>query len=113
MSLYKEQTETDTIVTKTFQRSYKATVYNPNKGTPSIRYNEEKVTRVTEDSVTTDTTEGLPDFLEKELTVANSGTTFNLLNPTDGSSLGTTATFADVQVLLYSLYFHLATERDS
>lgn len=113
MALYKETTTTESISTKTYQRSYKATVYNPLNKTPSIRYDEETVTEVTEDGATEITSDGISQFLEEQLTTDNASTSFNLLNPLDGSSLGTTSTYADVQVLLYSLYFHLATERDS
>lgn len=112
MPLYNETSTTETVKTTTYDRAYRTTVHNPNNGTPKIVYEEERIKRLN-DNAETDKSVGVVGKLEKELTLANSSTSFPLLNPADGTSLGATATYADVQVLLYSLYFYLAKDRDN
>lgn len=109
MSLYNEETSVETITTTTFDRSYKITVQNPHNGTPSIEFEEETIKRTNDGSTIQDMSLGRISSLKESFT---GSMTFDLLNPLTGDPLGTTATDADLQVLLYSLYFHLATERD-
>jgi hypothetical protein len=113
MSLYNETTVTKTTEITAFDRAYRIEVLNPNAGPKAIRYDEETIERVTQDGVTKDTSKGPIGHLTKQFTPENANTPFNLLNPVTGEALGSTATYADLQVLLYSLYFHLATERDN
>lgn len=113
MSLYQEQDEVVNRTIKTFVRSYLVTVDSPNNLDPQITYLEEKIQRETgqQDISLGPVNEDNP--LTETLTTGNAGTSFDLLNPVDGTSLGSTATYADLQVMLYSLFFHLATERDN
>lgn len=47
-------------------------------------------------------------------TAENANTEFQVLNPGTGEPIaGATMTYADVYAALYSLYLHLATERDA
>lgn len=46
-------------------------------------------------------------------TTENALTAFPILDPTTGVDTGMTATYQDVYVQLYSLYLHLAAERDA
>lgn len=50
--------------------------------------------------------------IHQEFTADNASTEFPLLNPITNEPTGETATFQDVYVLLFSLYYHLATQRD-
>lgn len=46
-------------------------------------------------------------------TAENALTEFALLDPTTGADTGATMTYQDLYVALYSLYLHLAAERDA
>lgn len=109
MSLYQEQTSTETVTTTTYVRSNLITVDNPLGLPPSITFIEEMVEQVGDEPA-----EAIGDTgsVSKTLTPENSATTFDLLNPTDNSVIGS-ANYQDFQVMLYSLYIHLATERDN
>lgn len=108
MPLYNEQTTEITKTVTTFDRAYQVSVSYPNNGTPSIRFDEEKIKR--EGGV--DTTMGRIGFLKKDLNPDNKDTVFNLMDTETGEVTGT-ATYDDLRVMLFSLYFHLATERDT
>lgn len=110
MSLYREEDVVVNRTIKTFVRSRLITIDNPNGLDPQITYLEEKIQRETGQP---DVSLGDVGSLSKTLTAGNAATSFDLVNPIDGTPLGTTATYADIQVLLHSLYFHLATERDN
>jgi hypothetical protein len=47
-----------------------------------------------------------------EFTPDNAASDFSILNPETGEDSGQSMTFQDVYVALYSLYLHLANERD-
>lgn len=51
--------------------------------------------------------------IHQEFTAENAGTEFPLLNPITNELIGATATFQDVYVLLFSLYYHMAELRDA
>lgn len=53
------------------------------------------------------------DKVGSQLTVDNAATTFPVLNPETGEDSGVTMTYQDVYVALYSLYLHMAKERDN
>ncbi len=75
--------------------------------TPSIRFDEEYRTVLTDGSSV-----GAPaGSVSKEFT--DSAVEFPLLIPADGTPTGQTATYGDVYGMLWSLYTHLAAERDS
>jgi hypothetical protein len=109
MSLYNEQTTVETRTITTFDRAKLITVDNPNGMPPHITFVEERIQR--EDGVP-DVSLGQVGTLSKEMTAENATTQFDLLNPATGQVIGT-AQYQDLQVLLYSLYFHLAMERDN
>ena len=97
--------------TETYTRAYNISIENPLEDTPLIRFNEELVevkpdgtTEVVGRAVSRHVSQWLPE----ELLV----TEFNVLNPMTGDVM-TTATYGDVQVMMYSLYIHLANIRDN
>ena len=104
MPLYNEKTSEVTITTTEFDRAYRITVNYPNKGIPSIRYDLERVERKNGN----DKSLGVTGHFEEKLLPGNKNTTFNLINEA-GDVLGT-ATYEQVQLMLYSLFFHLAPE---
>lgn len=108
MPLYNESRETVTKEIVTFDRAYRVTINYPNKGTPSIKFEEEKIRRVDGQ----DSSMGRLGSLEEVLTEENIDEEYDLISPVDGSKIGT-AKYGDVQALLYSLYFYLATKRDN
>lgn len=113
MSLYQEQDEVVNRTIKTFIRANLITVDNPNGQDPQITFVEEKIQRETGQPDVNLGPVNIDNPITKTMTTANASTSFDLMNPVDGTSLGTTATYAELQVMLHSLFFHLATERDS
>ena len=113
MTLYNEQTTETTVAVTTYDRAYKISIANPLSGAKTIRYDEQTIT-TTNDGEETVIEEGpYKRSIEASITELNAGTSFPLLNPLDGTPLGSEATYADLQVLLYSLYYALAEERDN
>ena len=51
--------------------------------------------------------------IHQEFTPENASTEFPLLDPVTNEQIGATATFQDVYVILFSLYYHLAAQRDA
>lgn len=51
--------------------------------------------------------------IHQEFTAENAATEFPLLDPITNEPIGSTATFQDVYVLLFSLYYHMAALRDA
>jgi hypothetical protein len=111
MSLYDEQTTEETIKTTKYTRANSVNVYNPLHFPPTIEYQEERVCRLNDDP-NTDKSEGRIGYVSETLTPENAVEAFALKNPVTGEDLGTTGTYTDLQVLIYSLYFHLVTKRD-
>ena len=109
MALYKEQTETVEITTTTYVRSNVVTVTNSLNKAPFITYVEEKVQIKDGEAKSLGNIGSISEFL----TVDNLDEEFALLNPTTGASLGTVGTYQQLQVLLHSLYYHLAAKRDA
>lgn len=105
MSNYKQAT----VAGESWQRAHTVVVANPYDGTPVIDFREEEIVLLADGrSLKTD-----KDHLVRELPPEVMGTTFELRNPDTGELLNQTATFADVAVMLHSLYYHLANERDT
>lgn len=92
---------------KIWQRSNEVIIRNPVEGIPSIAYMEEQAVKI--ENIPTLTTR-LPSILVENLTDPN--VKFPLVNPLNLEPLGKEATYGDVQVLLSSLYLHLAKLRD-
>ena len=51
--------------------------------------------------------------IHQEFTAENASTEFPLLNPITNEPIGATATFQEVYVLLFSMYYHMAALRDA
>ena len=51
--------------------------------------------------------------IHQEFTPENASTEFPMLDPVTNEQIGSTATFQDVYVLLFSLYYHMAAARDA
>ena len=101
MSNYKEQALTG----QEWQRSFRVTITNPYGSTPAIVFDEEKIALL-DNGLKVNTPVGQ---LRGEM--ANPLAEFPLVHPETGASLGS-AQYANLHVLLYSLYLHLAGLRD-
>ena len=104
MQNYKE-----TIVSGTsYVRAREVVVSNVIDGYKGIMYCEEEVSILGEKIMR----EGI-GAIHQEFTAENASTEFPLLDPVTNEQIGSTATFQDVYVLLFSLYYHLAAQRDA
>ena len=104
MQNYKETTVAGT----SYVRSNEVTIRNVLNGYKGIMYCEEEVSVLGEKVMR----EGV-GAIHQEFTPENASTEFPLLNPETNEPIGGTATFQDVYVLLFSLYYHLAAQRDA
>lgn len=102
MSDYKEAV----LTWRSWQRANVIHVGNGYGGVPWIKFFEEKLTELSDGQIIRANAGELLEEMTDPLTE------FDLLNPLDGSVIGT-ATYQQLQVLLYSLYFHLVTLRDT
>lgn len=91
-----------------YVRAREATVINTLNGYKGIMFCEEQVSVFGEKIMR----EGI-GAIHQEFTAENAGTEFPLLNPETNEPIGSTATFLDVYVILFSLYYHLAALRDA
>lgn len=82
-------------------------VNNPLEGTKSVVFEEEEVFETGEDSIRRPHA-----TLHKLFDETTATTVFDLLNPVDNSVIGSMQ-YQEVYAVLYSLYFHLAAERDA
>lgn len=113
MSLINESTESKSVTTTTFDRSDQVIVYNPFRGAPSIEYKQETIERYFEDDVLVSETQlGKAPSIGSLFTPENANTSFNLKNPETGDDIGGTMTYTDVQIALFSLYYHLHEEQN-
>lgn len=97
--------------TETYTRAYNISIENPLGETPLIRFNEELVEVKPDGSAEVVGRAGnhhVSQWLPEELM----STEFNVLHPETGDALGT-ATYGEMQVMLHSLYLHLAFIRDN
>lgn len=88
-------------------RASRITIKNPKNEIPHLYITEEKVINTQEGEILTNCGE-----LFEMFTPSNANTQFNLLNSSSGEITGT-ATYQDVYEMLYSVYIHLATIRDT
>ena len=102
MSNYKEQALTGSE----WQRAYRVTIVNQYGGTPAIVYDEEKL-GVLSNGNNINTPAG-----QLRADMSDPATTFDLIHPETGAVIGT-AQYLNLHVLLYSLYLHLAAQRDA
>ena len=102
---YKETTTSGT----SYQRAYNIIIANPKVGKKGIQFAEEQV------AVSCDLIANIPlGVVEKEFTPENALTSFQLLNPETNEAFDPPryATYQDLYVLLFSLYYAVAHERD-
>lgn len=104
MQNYKETTVSGT----SYVRSNEVVVRNVLNGPKGIMYCEEMVSILGEKIMRENV-----GALHQEFTVENASTEFQLLDPVTNEPIGATATFQDVYVLLFSLYYHMAALRDA
>lgn len=104
MANYKQTT----VAGESWVRARCVVIANELGQTPVIDFREEKVTQLADGSVIKQHL----DHLVKELPPESFETVFNVLDPVTGAVTGT-AKFQDVYILLHSLYYHFATERDA
>ena len=102
MSKYKEENLTG----QKWVRSNRVTVLNPYDGAPVITFSEEEVALLSDGRSVNTPVGNLQKTFDDPIG------SFDLLNPVDGSVIGS-ATYQDVYVILHSLYIWLAQERDS
>lgn len=92
-------------------RAYQIICYNGYDEEPRIRYDEENLIALSNGEILRNSS---GKSIVKTLTVDNALTNFKLRDPTTGECIGnSTSTFQNLYVMLYSLYFHLAKERDA
>lgn len=101
MADYKESN----ISGKKWQRAHTINISNNYNQTPVINFFEEEIVEI-------DGTTYQKNVGHISETMIEPTTQFTLLNPLDGTAIGT-ATYQDLQVMLYSLYLNLANRRDN
>jgi len=101
MANYKEQTVTGAKWT----RSNRVVIQNPYQGVPTIYFNEEEITALSDGLKHSRPNGGLTKEFSDPMGE------FPLIHPETGVQIGT-ATYQEVYVLLHSLYIALANERD-
>ena len=104
MPNYKETNVTGT----SYVRACEVTVSNVLGGYKGIMYSEEMVS-VLGDKIMRENV----GAIHQEFTPENASTEFPLLDPVTNEQTGSKATFHDVYVLLFSLYYHMAAQRDA
>lgn len=106
MANYKESQVSGT----SWVRANEIIIGNPYEGMPQIHFREEEVLLVGDKTMR----QPVAGMVFKPLTAsfAEPATQFNLVHPDTDAVIGS-STYQDVQVLLYSLYRHLANIRDT
>ena len=104
MSNYKETTLAGT----SYVRADRVTINNglESKG---ITFNEVELINLSNGETMTKSYGSVSESFSAD----NALTEFDLINPETGATLGTTMTYQDLYVAVYSLYFKLALERDA
>lgn len=102
MSYYQEQSLTG----QEWQRAARIEIGNPYNEIPWISFQEERITLLDNGRRINTPVGNLCGHM------SDPSIEFDLVHPVDGSPLGT-ATYGQLQVLLYSLYLHLAANRDT
>jgi hypothetical protein len=104
MSNYQESTITGQI--KKWKRAFQLVIRNTYNQIPLITFMEETATQFPDNSIITEPAGQLEVLMPSPLTE------FPLINPLDGTSLGSTMTMQQLQVAMHSAYLFLAAERD-
>jgi hypothetical protein len=105
MAKYNEST----VQGESWTRSFQIVGSNEYGATPSIRFDEEDVIALSGGKVANSRTGSSVATL---LTAENALTEFQLRNPETDEYIDAYAKYQDLFVLIHSLYFHLAKERD-
>ena len=104
MSNYKETTVAGTSYT----RSHQVIINNPLVGVKAISFMEEQVVNLGDEQIIRN-----QGGIQEPFTTQNHNTQFDLVNPVDGTLIGSTMEYKDLYVAIHSLYLHLAAKRDS
>jgi hypothetical protein len=105
MTKYREKLVTG----EKWRRSFQVLCENRYQQTPYIRFDEEDIVLL-EDGTIVNTFNG--SRVAEEFTMEKALTEFDLIDPTTDQLIGAKGKYQDVFVLLYSLYHHLANQRD-
>ena len=104
MPNYRETTASGTSYTRAH-----TVIINNDLHFKNIEFQEERVF-VLDDGETLNQRQG---HLDCEFTAETAATTFPVINPETGTDTGATASYGEVYALLFSVYMHMAAERDS
>lgn len=103
MQEYRETTQSGS----SYQRCRSMTFENPKGSPPSVYINEETIFNLGDQTV-------VKPCNSINRTITDFSTVFQLKNPLTNDDIpGATMTYQDLYVGLFSLYWHLATERDA
>lgn len=91
-----------------WRRAFQIIGSNDYNKQPTIFFNEEDVVLLSDNSILKNHVGSIGEVF----TFENANTSFQLRNPNTEEYVEAYATYQDVFVLLHSLYFHLAKERD-
>lgn len=97
------------VAGESWRRSPQIFCYNNYNEPPVIAYDEEDIIVSSDGKYATSR---MVNRLVQQFTPENANTEFQLKNPSTEEYTGKTATYYDLYVMLHSLYFHLAKERD-
>lgn len=105
MAKYKENTASG----ETWVRSNHITIENPLGGVPQIHFREERAIALGPEEVVTKAVGSVAE----SMTADNLSESFPLINPETGEEIPEEfGTYQQLQVLLHSLYIHMAKKRD-
>ena len=107
MANYKEETITGDITS--WVRAKTVIIKNDYLSSPTIEFEEERKATLLDETIIEFPLAITPIFA----VFTDSTKTIALVNPETGESLGTTATYGDLQIIMHSLYLQLAAERDA
>ena len=106
MADYKEATATGEM--KSWVRACRVIIDNPYLAVPTVRFVEEQKASLPDGSVTNKPLVIEPAFGD----FSSPATTFDLIDPVDGSVIGSSS-YYEIYVLLFSLYKRMAADRDA
>ena len=93
----------------TYVRCKKAAIDNTAGNIPSITFFEEKLTKVENQPVKTEELGSIIEYFTND----NINTQIPLVHPDTMQSLGKSMTYMEINIAIRSLYYYLATIRDS
>lgn len=96
-----------TIAGQAWLRCHRIVIENPYTGVPAATFMEERLIELP-----SETLQRSAGLLVEPFTVDTQDEAFDLRHPVTGEVVGT-ATYAQLHVMLHSLYYHLAAKRDA